>query len=73
MSLLLLLRPKYSRSGRRLPITYLRTPPKPKPSRPPTYVDVFLVAESSAVVTITAEVTYNFDAEVEQLLVIGAI
>jgi len=32
-----------------------------------------LVAESSAVVTITAEVTYNFDAEVEQLLVIGAI
>ena len=71
MSLLLLLRPKYSRSGRRLPITYL-TSPKPKPRRRRTYVDVFFVAESSAVVTITAEATYNFDAEVEQLLIIGA-
>jgi hypothetical protein len=71
MSLLLLLRPKYpTRAG--LPITYLRTQPKPKIRRR-TYVDAFLIAESSSVVVIAAEVTYNFDVDVEELVLAGAI
>ena len=71
MSLLLLLRPKYPVAGR-LPITYLRTQPKPK-RRPVTYVDAFLVAESSSTVKIAAEVTYDFDTDVEELVLSGAI
>jgi len=72
VSLLLLLRPRPTGTSRRLPITYVKTPPKQKPRRR-TYVDAFLIAESSSVVVIAAEVTYNFDVEVEELILAGGI
>ena len=72
MSLLLLLRPKYPKRAGRLPITYRQTP-KPKPRRRRTYVDAYLIAESSSTVVIAAELTYNFDVEVEELILAGGI
>jgi hypothetical protein len=44
-----------------------------KPKRQPKYVEITLIAESTATALIVADVTYNFDAELEELLLVGAL
>lgn len=46
--------------------------PKP-PRRRTTYVDALLYVSAEPSAYVTAEVTYNFDAELELLLLVGAI
>jgi hypothetical protein len=48
------------------------TPRKPKRKRT-RYVDVQLNVVCQSTATITADTLYNFDAELEQLLLVGAI
>jgi hypothetical protein len=46
---------------------------EPAITRDPQYVDFTLTVEAASVATITADISYNFDDELELLLLVGAI